>query len=375
MSGVEPGPFAEVDAIVGGGAGSAFPGGVVAVGVGGRLVHLQAFGRLSYDAGASDVRPDTLYDLASLTKVVRHDDARHGAARRGPARPRRVRPLLLPALPRSGQGPRERPAAAGPHGRPGVRGRRSTGSSRAGTPASSGSSRWTWPTSPERARSYSDLGFILLGDILERLAGAPLDALARARVLDPLGMHDTRLLPPPALRAPDRADRERPVARPRAARRGARRERLRDGRGRRARGPLRQRAGPRPARADAARRRHPRRAPPRVPGDRGALHRAGRHPRRHACPGLGHAGGRVAEAQLGSGRARLLVGRLAAVAALVRPHRLHRHLAVGGPAARPSTWCCSRTASTPRARTTASGPCARASPTPSCERSSDLPRG
>ena len=43
---------------------------VVAVGKDGVLAHLRAFGRLSYDAGAPRPSPDTIYDLASLTKVV-----------------------------------------------------------------------------------------------------------------------------------------------------------------------------------------------------------------------------------------------------------------------------------------------------------------
>jgi CubicO group peptidase (beta-lactamase class C family) len=46
---------------------------------------------------------------------------------------------------------------------------------------------------------YSDLGLILLGAVVERLAGAPLAELARRRVLDPLGMADTMYLPPAAL--------------------------------------------------------------------------------------------------------------------------------------------------------------------------------
>jgi CubicO group peptidase (beta-lactamase class C family) len=46
---------------------------------------------------------------------------------------------------------------------------------------------------------YSDLGLILLGDVLERLAGQPLDEAARLRVFEPLGMRDTRFLPPAAL--------------------------------------------------------------------------------------------------------------------------------------------------------------------------------
>jgi len=43
---------------------------------------------------------------------------------------------------------------------------------------------------------YSDLGIILLGDILERLGGAPFEKLARERVLLPLAMKDARYRPP-----------------------------------------------------------------------------------------------------------------------------------------------------------------------------------
>jgi CubicO group peptidase (beta-lactamase class C family) len=46
---------------------------------------------------------------------------------------------------------------------------------------------------------YSDVGFIILGRILEDLAGAPLDALARRRIFDPLGMKDSFFNPDPSL--------------------------------------------------------------------------------------------------------------------------------------------------------------------------------
>src|SRR5262249_19702749 len=51
-------------------AAHAFPGAVVAVGKDGLLAHLQAFGHLSYDEGSPAVQTDTMYDLASLTKVI-----------------------------------------------------------------------------------------------------------------------------------------------------------------------------------------------------------------------------------------------------------------------------------------------------------------
>jgi len=48
---------------------------------------------------------------------------------------------------------------------------------------------------------YSDIGFILLGAIIERLTGRPLDQLARERIFAPLGMTNTMFRPPKSLRA------------------------------------------------------------------------------------------------------------------------------------------------------------------------------
>src|SRR5437879_6124636 len=47
----------------------AYPGATLAVGHRGR-VSVQAFGKLSYDAKAAATSPSTMYDIASLTKVV-----------------------------------------------------------------------------------------------------------------------------------------------------------------------------------------------------------------------------------------------------------------------------------------------------------------
>ena len=52
---------------------------------------------------------------------------------------------------------------------------------------------------PGRKSVYSDLGLILLGEILERVAGEALESFARERILEPLGMKDTRYRPAPAL--------------------------------------------------------------------------------------------------------------------------------------------------------------------------------
>jgi CubicO group peptidase (beta-lactamase class C family) len=50
---------------------------------------------------------------------------------------------------------------------------------------------------PAGARfEYSCLGFITLGEIVKRISGQPLNEFVEQRVFQPLGMHDTRFLPP-----------------------------------------------------------------------------------------------------------------------------------------------------------------------------------
>ena len=48
----------------------AFPGAAVAVTHQGKLVALKGLGAFTYDPDAPRVQPDTIYDLASVTKVV-----------------------------------------------------------------------------------------------------------------------------------------------------------------------------------------------------------------------------------------------------------------------------------------------------------------
>jgi len=197
--GFRPGGLEAVDAIVEAAvAARAFPGAVLAVGRDGALVHLRAFGRFSYDPDAAEVATDTLYDLASLTKVVvtttlsmilldegKLDlDARVHAffpAFSGPAKEQvSVRHLLTHSgglqwwapLYKEVQGKKaylERIVAMDLAYDPGAK------------------------------SVYSDLGIILLGDILERVSGTPFEELAQKRVLQPLAMKDARYRPPAAL--------------------------------------------------------------------------------------------------------------------------------------------------------------------------------
>jgi uncharacterized protein YbbC (DUF1343 family)/CubicO group peptidase (beta-lactamase class C family) len=58
------------------------------------------------------------------------------------------------------------------------------------------------PTAPPGERFvYSDINYFLLGDIVKRVSGLPLDQFAKKNIFDPLGMKDTGFLPPAAARA------------------------------------------------------------------------------------------------------------------------------------------------------------------------------
>jgi len=56
-------------------------------------------------------------------------------------------------------------------------------------------------TSPGTKIEYSDLGFILLGDIVERLTGRKLDQFAQSEIFAPLGMQNSFFNPSRALRS------------------------------------------------------------------------------------------------------------------------------------------------------------------------------
>jgi uncharacterized protein YbbC (DUF1343 family)/CubicO group peptidase (beta-lactamase class C family) len=53
---------------------------------------------------------------------------------------------------------------------------------------------------PDERFIYSDINFFLLGDIVRRVSGKTLDRYAREHIFEPLGMDDTMFLPPEELR-------------------------------------------------------------------------------------------------------------------------------------------------------------------------------
>jgi CubicO group peptidase (beta-lactamase class C family) len=181
-------------------ADSAFPGAFAIVGTGDRVLARIGVGRIDWDAAAP--RPDehTLWDLASLTKVVGMTSAMMKLVGEGrialddPAR------RWLPEL--SGAGVERvtiRHLLTHTSGLPAWRPLYKEATS----PESALAIVYATPldTLPGARYVYSDLGAIVLGRIVERVSGKPLDRYLAEEVFEPVGMDETMYNPPASLRA------------------------------------------------------------------------------------------------------------------------------------------------------------------------------
>ncbi len=183
----------------------AAPGAVVLVARRGRIVFESAFGRMTYEKDAARVTLDTLYDIASLTKVVvtttlamilyerevldlESPVSRYVPEFQGEGKEEvLVKDLLAHSggllwwtdLYRKFEG-------------------RSMEEAKRGYLSSIHEMPLDYP--PRSKMVYSDLGVLLLGEILERVTGKDLEALAKEEVLGPLGMNDAMYRPPASLR-------------------------------------------------------------------------------------------------------------------------------------------------------------------------------
>jgi CubicO group peptidase (beta-lactamase class C family) len=175
----------------------AFPGGVLAVGNSRGLVHLRPYGRLTYEPGSPRVSVDTLYDVASLTKVVATSIVAMRLVEEGRLDIDAPVSAYLPAcLGDEGQASvRVSDLLAHSSGLPAwaplfreVRGKAAVVKRVCGLDLDS---------PPGSRFQYGDLGFIVLGEVLEAAGGAALDILASRLVFEPLGMRDTFYRPGP----------------------------------------------------------------------------------------------------------------------------------------------------------------------------------
>jgi len=177
-----------------------FPGAAVVVGRRGAAVWERGFGRLGWKSSSPSVEVDrTIYDLASLTKVVGTTTAVMILYDQGKIH---LDDPVSAYVPEFTGGAKDRVTI------------RMLLEHRSGLPA--GRDLWRIATTPEEARAaviatplgcepgrcyeYSDLGFDMLGFVVEAAAGERLDTFLQENVWTPLGMTDTFFRPADSLR-------------------------------------------------------------------------------------------------------------------------------------------------------------------------------
>jgi serine-type D-Ala-D-Ala carboxypeptidase len=189
----------------------AFPGCAISVLHRGMLMALKGFGRFTSDASSPAVQADTIFDLASVSKVAA------------------ATPMAM-LLYERGQLDMEAPVTSLLHEFAGDDVRRDLVTVRMLLAHSSGLPAYErlferthsrkeliraalstpLAAEPGTRAEYSDIGFIILGELLARLADEPLDRFCQREIFGPLGMARTCYCPAAAWRAqipPTLADR------------------------------------------------------------------------------------------------------------------------------------------------------------------------
>ena len=196
-------------------ADQSFPGATVAIGYRGKVAQ-HAFGNLSYEPGAAKTDLSTIYDIASLTKVVATTTLAAKLAEGDFPVPLDLDAKIERYLPEfaAAQTSDKAPGHSAAQDSQQVQWRqqvtvRNLLTHTSGLP--SFQEYWRTSTSkqetlnrifaepltyqPGTKEVYSDLGIILMAEIIERLTGRTLDDLAKAFVFSPLGMRNTMFRP------------------------------------------------------------------------------------------------------------------------------------------------------------------------------------
>jgi uncharacterized protein YbbC (DUF1343 family)/CubicO group peptidase (beta-lactamase class C family) len=179
---------------------SRLPGAVVLVGRKGQIVWRKAYGNRALEPLREAMTADTIFDLASLTKIVATATSIMILVERGKLRLADPLSLYIPEL--KGEG-RDR-----------ITIEQLLTHVSGYAPDFDLRERWTGydeaikrlikeplRNPPGTRFSYSDIGFIALGEVVARVSGMPIDQFAQKIIFGPLHMTDTGFRPGPALRA------------------------------------------------------------------------------------------------------------------------------------------------------------------------------
>jgi CubicO group peptidase (beta-lactamase class C family) len=185
-------------------AAQAFPACSLAIVFRGELVAYTALGRFTYDRASPEVTPGSIFDLASLTKVVATTSMAMILYERGLLDLEAAVTAIIPEFAGgSNDGSLRREVTlhmllAHSSGLPAYEKLFLRSKTRDAMLQAAFASPLT--AAPGTRAEYSDIGFILLGLALERLADESLDVFCQREVFGPLGMSRTTFNPGPVLK-------------------------------------------------------------------------------------------------------------------------------------------------------------------------------
>ena len=176
------------------------PGAVVLVGRKGHVIWQKTYGSRAVEPSPEVMTPETIFDLASLTKVVATATSIMILVERGKVRLNDPVSVYIPELKGDGRDTITIEQLL---------------THRSGyAPDFDLRERWTGydeaikrlikeplRNPPGTRFVYSDIGFIALGEVVKRVSGMPLDQFARQNIFQPLRMNDTGFRPAANLRA------------------------------------------------------------------------------------------------------------------------------------------------------------------------------
>ena len=171
------------------------PGAVLLIGRDGEVVYRKAFGNRSIEPAPTLMTTDTAFDIASLTKVVATTTAVMQLVEKGQIR---LNDPVVKYISEFGQNGKSditvRDLLTHYSGLPPDLDLTHPWT---GRDAAYGMAFAAAPISPPQTRFvYSDVNFIVLAALVERVSGEPLDSYCSKNIFLPLGMSRTRFLPP-----------------------------------------------------------------------------------------------------------------------------------------------------------------------------------
>jgi uncharacterized protein YbbC (DUF1343 family)/CubicO group peptidase (beta-lactamase class C family) len=174
------------------------PGAVLLVGHDGQVVYRKAYGHRAEVPRPEPMTADTIFDCASLTKVVATTSSLMKLLEQGKLR---LNDRVTEYLPEFQGGKSDITVRNLMTHFSGLRPDLDLDPAWSGYETGIHRALVDKPAGPPGARFvYSDINFILLGEIVHRLSGEMLPDYAREKVFEPLGMRDTMFQPPASLR-------------------------------------------------------------------------------------------------------------------------------------------------------------------------------